>query len=140
MQTPMPMAFATMSMGALAVSMRVACATAPARFMRVDVKTFQKETVIVMEISSMPLMCAEGIAKRMPMPMASVTTSTHVWVPWMRVACAMAPARCTNAVAQTSRRRTATAMAINSTPSASAEVHAMWTRMRMAFVMMSTTV
>ena len=140
MQTLMPTAFAMMSMRALAASMPVAFATAPVRFMAVDVQTLQKETAIVKEISSMPLTFAEGTAQQMPMQMASVTTSTLVWVPWMHVACAMDLARCTNAVAQTSRRETATAMAINLTSLAYAEVHAMWTRMRMAFVMMSTTV
>ena len=140
MQTSMPTAFAMMSMLALAASMPVAFATAPARFTSVDAKTFRKETAIAMEISSMPLTFAEGTAQQMPMQMASVTMSTPVWVPWMHVASAMAPARCTNVVAQTSRRETAIAMAINLTPSAFAEVHAMLTRMRTACVMMSTTV
>ena len=120
--------------------MPVAFAMVPARFMSAVVETFQKETVIAMEISSMPLKFAEETAKRMPMQMASVTTSTHVWVPLMHVACAMALARSTNAVAQTSLRETATAMAINSTPSAFVEVHAMLTRMRMGFVMTLTIV
>lgn len=140
MQTPMPTAFAMMSMRALAASMPVAFAMAPARFTSVDAKTSRKETAIAMEISSMPLTFAEGTAQQMPMQMASVTTSTHVWVPWMYAASAMAPARCTNAVVQTSRRGTAIAMAINLTPSAFAEVHAMRMRMRTACVMMSTTV
>lgn len=140
MQTSMPTAFAMMSMRALAASMPVAFATAPARFMSVDVKIFQQETAIAMEISSMPLTFAEGTAQQMSMQMAFVTTSTPVWVRWMHAACAMAPARCMNAVVQTSRRGTAIAMAINLTPSAFAEVHAMPTRMRTACVMMSTTV
>ena len=140
MQTPMLTAFAMMSMRALAAPMPVAFATAPARFTSVDAKTFLKETAIAMEISSMPLMFAEGTAQQMPMQMASVTTSTHVWVRLMHAACAMAPARCMNVVVQTSHRGTAIAMAINLTPSAFAEVHAMLTRMRTACVMMSTTV
>ena len=80
------------------------------------------------------------IFQPMPMQMASVTTSIHVWVRWMHAACAMALVQCTNVVAQTSRRETAIAMAINLTPSAFAEVHAMPTRMRTGFVMMSTIV
>ena len=102
--TLMPMAFATMKTTVWVRWTLVAFATAPARFMSVDAKTFQKETAIVMEISSMPLTFAEGTAQQMPMQMAFVTTSTPVWVRWMHAACAMAPARCTNAVVQTSRR------------------------------------
>ena len=140
MQTPMLTAFAMMSMLALAASMPVAFATAPARFTSVDAKTLLKETAIAMEISSMPLTFAEGTAQQMPMQMASVTTSTHVWVRWMHAACAMALVQCTNVVAQTSRRETAIAMAINLTPSAFAEVHATRMRMRTVFVMMLTIV
>ena len=77
--TPTPMAFVTMSMIVSECLTTVACATVRVRSSLADVQEFLKAIVTVTETNWMHSACAVGAAKRTPMRMASVTTSTIAW-------------------------------------------------------------
>ena len=119
--------------------MPVGCATVLERCTCVDVRGFQKETATAMETNSTPLGCVEGLARLMPMPMAFVTTSTHVSVLWTNAVCATVPARSTTVDAPTFLKAIAIAMETKTTPWACAVAIAARMKMPMASATTWTT-
>ena len=112
-----------------------ACATDPGEIYECGcAPTFQPATATAMETSLTPWKCAEVIALRTTMLMASVTTKTLVSVSLTNVACATVLERFTSADALTSLLAIATARATNSMPSMFAVVIVLRTPMQMAFV------
>jgi hypothetical protein len=136
----MPMAFVTTSTPVWVNPMNVGCAMVLDRFTIVDVRSFQKGIAIAMATSWMPLGSVVVTAPPTPMRMAFATTSTTVWVNWMRVTSAMALEPFMSADVRTSPRVIATAAETSLMRSVNAVETAKRTPMPMAFVMTWMTV
>ena len=91
--------------------MFAAFATVLVRRLNADVRTFLLAIATATATKRTPSVSAAAIVPPTPTWMASVTTKTIAWVPWMRAAFATAPARFSSADVRTFPQATAIATA-----------------------------